>query len=149
MTIEVGIEGIQKVIPHRHPFLLIDKIIEAEPGKRVVGIKSVSYNEPFFQGHFPGKPIMPGVLIVECMAQVGAYAALNYPEVKGKIALLVRIENARFRHPVVPGDTLRIEVELIRLRGNLGRIGCSAFVEGKLVADAELTFALVDREEEE
>ncbi len=149
MTIEVGIEGIQKVIPHRHPFLLIDKIIEAEPGKPVVGIKSVSYNEPFFQGHFPGKPIMPGVLIVECMAQVGAYAALNYPEVKGKIALLVRIENARFRHPVVPGDTLRIEVELIRLRGNLGRIGCSAFVEGKLVADAELTFALVDREEEE
>jgi 3-hydroxyacyl-[acyl-carrier-protein] dehydratase len=136
---------IQKVLPHRHPFLLVDRIVEIEPGKRVVGIKNVSCNEPFFQGHFPGNPIMPGVLIIESMAQVGAYAALDHPEAQGKIALLARVDNARFRHPVVPGDTLRIEVELIRVRGNLGRLGCSAYVEGKLVADAEMTFALVDK----
>ena len=136
---------IQKVLPHRYPFLLVDRIIEIEPGKRVVGIKNVSCNEPFFQGHFPGNPIMPGVLIIESMAQVGAYAALNYPEVKDKIAFLAAVDRARFRHPVVPGDTLRIEVELVRMRGNLGRLGCSAYVEGKLVADAEMTFALVDK----
>ena len=143
----IGAEEIQKVLPHRYPFLLVDRIIEAEPGKRIVGIKNVSCNEPFFQGHFPGNPIMPGVLVVEAMAQVGAYAALNYPEMEDKIAYLAAVDRARFRHPVVPGDTLRIEAELIRIRGNLGRLRCSAHVEGKLVADAELTFALVDRGE--
>jgi 3-hydroxyacyl-[acyl-carrier-protein] dehydratase len=144
----IGMEEIQKVLPHRYPFLLVDRIIDIEPGKRVVGIKNVSCNEPFFQGHFPGNPIMPGVLIIESMAQVGAYAALNYPEVKDKIAFLTSVDRARFRHPVVPGDRLRIEVALIRMRGNFGRLGCSAYVEGKLVADAELTFALVDRGEQ-
>jgi len=143
----IGAEEIQKVLPHRYPFLLVDRIIEMESGKRIVGIKNVSCNEPFFQGHFPGNPIMPGVLIVEAMAQVGAYAVLNYPEVKDKIAFLAGVDRARFRHPVVPGDRLRIEVELIKIRGTLGKLGCSAYVEDKLVADAELMFALVDRGE--
>ncbi len=143
----IGVEEIQRVLPHRYPFLLVDRIVEIEPGKRVVGIKNVTYNEPFFQGHFPGNPVMPGVLIIEAMAQVGAYASLNYPEVQGKIAYLAAVDRARFRRPVVPGDQLRIEVELIRMRGNLGRIECRAYVEGKPVADAELTFALVDGEE--
>jgi 3-hydroxyacyl-[acyl-carrier-protein] dehydratase len=148
LKVMIGTEEIQKVLPHRYPFLLVDRIIEVEHGKRIVGIKNVSCNEPFFQGHFPGNPVMPGVLIIEAMAQVGAYAALNYPEVGDKIAYLAAVDRARFRHPVVPGDTLRIEVELIRMRGSLGKLGCSAYVEGKLVADAELTFALVDRREQ-
>ncbi len=143
----IGAEEIQKVLPHRYPFLLVDRIIEIERGKRIVGIKNVSSNEPCFQGHFPDNPVMPGVLIVEAMAQVGAYAALDYPEIGDKTPYLAAIDRARFRHPVVPGDRMRIEVELIRMRGNIGRLGCMAYVEDKLVADAELTFALVDKQD--
>ncbi len=104
---------IQKIIPHRYPFLLVDKIIEIEGGKKAVGIKNVTINEPFFQGHFPGNPIMPGVLIVEAMAQVGAVAVLSLEENKGKLAVFAGIDNARFKKQVKPGDTLRMEVELI------------------------------------
>ena len=142
---KIGIDEIQKVLPHRYPFLLVDRIIEIDDNKSVTGIKNVSFNEPFFQGHFPDNPIMPGVLIIEAMAQVGAYAALNYPEVENKIAFLAGIDRARFRHPVIPGDTLKIKTELVKIRANSGRIKCSAYVEDKLVADAEMTFALIDR----
>ncbi|MDK2931212.1 MAG: 3-hydroxyacyl-[acyl-carrier-protein] dehydratase [Bacillota bacterium] len=136
--------GIQEVLPHRYPFLLVDRITEFEHGKRAVGIKNVTINEPFFQGHFPGNPVMPGVLILEAMAQVVAFAALGPGSARGKVPYLVGVDRARFRRPVVPGDQLRLETELVRVRGDFGRVACSAFVDGKLVADAEMTFALVD-----
>lgn len=140
---------IQRVLPHRYPFLLVDRIIEVEPGRRAVGLKCVTINEPFFQGHFPGNPVMPGVLILEAMAQVCAFVALEAPEGRGRLALLAAVDRARFRRPVVPGDQLRIEVELIRTRGNIGRVVCSASVGERPVADAELTFALVDTQQGE
>lgn len=145
----IGAAEIQRVLPHRYPFLLVDRIIEAEPGRRAVGLKNVTINEPFFQGHFPGNPVMPGVLILEAMAQVCAFTALESPEGQGKLAYLAAVDRARFRRPVVPGDQLRIEVELIRTRGNVGRVACSAFVGERLVADAELTFAFVDAQQGE
>lgn len=135
---------IQRVLPHRYPFLLVDRIVEVEQGRRAVGLKNVTINEPFFQGHFPGNPVMPGVLIIEAMAQVCAFVALEPSRGEGKLALLAAVDRARFRRPVVPGDQLRMEVELVRAKGNLGRVTCSAFVGEKLVADAELTFAIVD-----
>lgn len=136
--------GIQEVLRHRYPFLLVDRIIDLEHGKRAVGIKNVTINEPFFQGHFPGNPVMPGVLILEAMAQVAAFAAVGLGSAPDKVPYLVGVDRARFRRPVVPGDQLRLETELVRVRGDFGRAACSAFVDGKLVADAEMTFALVD-----
>ncbi|MGE5593724.1 MAG: 3-hydroxyacyl-ACP dehydratase FabZ [Betaproteobacteria bacterium] len=136
--------GIQAVLPHRYPFLLVDRITELEQGKRAVGVKNVTIGEPFFQGHFPGNPVMPGVLILEAMAQVVAFAALGIEGARGKIPYLVAVDKARFHRPVVPGDQLRLETELVRVRRDSGRAACSAFVDGKLVADAEMTFALVD-----
>ncbi|MGE5588926.1 MAG: 3-hydroxyacyl-ACP dehydratase FabZ, partial [Clostridia bacterium] len=116
-----------------------------EQGKRAVGIKNVTINEPFFQGHFPGNPVMPGVLILEAMAQVVAFAALGVGSgAPGKVPYLVGVDRARFRRPVVPGDQLRLETELVRVRDGFGRAACSAFVDDKLVADAEMTFALVE-----
>jgi 3-hydroxyacyl-[acyl-carrier-protein] dehydratase len=137
---EIG--EILKVIPHRYPFLLVDRILEVEPGRRAVGLKQVTINEPFFQGHFPGYPIMPGVLIVEALAQVGAVAVLSLPENRDKLALFAGIDHFRFRRPVVPGDSLRLEVELTRMRGTLGKGQARALVDGQVVADGELTFAL-------
>ena len=148
LEVAIDIKEIQRVLPHRYPFLLIDRIIEFEPDKRVVGIKCVSCNEPFFQGHFPGNPVMPGVLIIEAMAQVGAYASLDHVRAMGKIAYLAGVDRARFRKPVIPGDVLRIEVEIVKIRGNLGRLACSSYVGDEPVAVAELIFALVDGEEE-
>jgi len=136
--------GIQAVLPHRYPFLLVDRIIELEQGKRAVGVKNVTIGEPFFQGHFPGNPVMPGVLILEAMAQVVAFAALGVEGARGKTPYLVAVDKAKFRRPVVPGDQLRLETELVRVRRDSGRAACAAFVDGKLVADAEMTFALVD-----
>ncbi|CCQ95762.1 (3R)-hydroxymyristoyl-(acyl carrier protein) dehydratase [[Clostridium] ultunense Esp] len=136
------IEEIKEVIPHRPPFLLIDKILEVEAGVRAVGVKCVSMNEPFFQGHFPQYAVMPGVLIVEALAQVGAFAILIKEENRGKLAFFAGIDRFRFRDPVRPGDTLRLEVEITRLKGSIGKGEGRAYVGEKLVADGELMFAL-------
>lgn len=133
---------IMEIIPHRQPFLLIDTIEELEEGKRAVGKKCVSYNEPFFAGHFPGEPVMPGVLIVEAMAQVGAVALLCKEEFKGKTAYFGGISSARFKQKVVPGDVLMLEVEITKQKGPIGVGVGKAYVDGKLVTQAELTFAI-------
>ncbi|GAB1530823.1 MULTISPECIES: 3-hydroxyacyl-ACP dehydratase FabZ [Brevibacillus] len=138
----LDIMQIQEIIPHRYPFLLIDKIEELELGKRAVGIKNVTVNEPFFQGHFPGYPVMPGVLIVEALAQVGAVAMLSMEEHQGKIGLFAGIDEFRFKDQVKPGDTLVLEVELTRVRGTVGKGHGRALVNGKVVAEGGLMFAL-------
>ncbi|ATF15975.1 3-hydroxyacyl-ACP dehydratase FabZ [Brevibacillus sp. HB1.4B] len=138
----LDIMQIQEIIPHRYPFLLIDKIEELELGKRAVGIKNVTVNEPFFQGHFPGYPVMPGVLIVEALAQVGAVAMLSMEEHQGKIGLFAGIDEFRFKDQVKPGDTLVLEVELTRVRGTVGKGHGKALVNGKVVAEGGLMFAL-------
>lgn len=140
---ELDIEAIKEILPHRYPFLLVDRITELEPGKRVVGLKNVSFNEPFFQGHFPQRAIMPGVLIIEIMAQIGGVMILSVEEHRGKLAYIGTVDNAKFRRPVVPGDTLVVEVELLRLRGNMGKVKCIARVGGEEAASAEIMFALV------
>ncbi len=133
---------IMEILPHRAPFLLVDRIDELEPGKRAVGCKAVSYNEPFFAGHFPQEPVMPGVLICEALAQVGAVALLSCEEYKGKIALFGGINKARFRQKVVPGDVLRLETELIKIKGPVGIGRAVASRDGKVCAEAELTFMI-------
>ena len=138
----LNIKEIQEIIPHRYPFLLIDKIEELEPGIRAVGYKNVTMNEYFFQGHFPTEPVMPGVLIIEALAQVGAVSVLSLPENKGKIAYFAGINNAKFRQKVVPGDVLRLEVEIIKRKGPIGIGKAIATVDGKKVAEAEVTFAI-------
>ena len=133
---------IMEIIPHRQPFLLIDTIEELEVGKKAVGKKCVSYNEPFFAGHFPQEPVMPGVLIVEALAQVGAVAIFSLPENKGKTAYFGAINSAKFKGKVVPGDVLLLETEIIKSKGPIGVGSAKAYVDGKVVAQAELTFAL-------
>ncbi|QRG67348.1 3-hydroxyacyl-ACP dehydratase FabZ [Brevibacillus choshinensis] len=138
----LDIVQIQEIIPHRYPFLLVDKIVELEQGKRAVGVKNVTINEPFFQGHFPGYPVMPGVLIVEALAQVGAVAMLSMEEHQGKIGLFAGIDEFRFKDQVKPGDTLTLDVELTRVRGTVGKGQGKALVNGKVVAEGGLMFAL-------
>ena len=138
----MGTKEIMEIIPHRQPFLLLDTIEELEPGKRAVGKKCVTYNEPFFAGHFPGEPVMPGVLIVEALAQAGAVAILSNPEFKGKTAYFGAINNARFKQKVVPGDVLLLELEIIKQKGPVGVGKAVATVNGKTVVTAELTFAI-------
>ena len=137
------IDEILATIPHRYPFLLVDRIVELHRGTSAVGIKNVSANEAFFQGHFPGNPIMPGVLIVEALAQVGAVAALSAPEHRGKLGLFAGIDGLRFRRQVKPGDQLRLEVSLDRLRRGVGKAAARATVDGELAAAGTLTFAIV------
>ena len=138
----MDIKEIMETIPHRQPFLLIDRIEELEPGKRAVGKKCVSYNEPFFNGHFPQEPVMPGVLMVEALAQTGAVAILSLEENKGKIAYFGGIKNCRFRGKIVPGDKLRLETTIIKCKGPVGVGHAVASVDGKVVVDAELTFMI-------
>ena len=137
---------IQSILPHRYPFLLVDRILEIEPGKRIVGIKNVTINEEFFLGHFPGKPVMPGVLIVEAMAQVGGVLLLrDIPDREKKLVYFMGIDEARFRKPVVPGDQLRFELEVLRLKMSTCKLQGKAFVDGQLVAEAIIMSAMVDR----
>ena len=141
---ELNIEQIEALLPHRYPFLLVDRILECTPGQGAKGMKCVTANEPFFQGHFPGYKVMPGVLIIEALAQVGAVAILFVPENKGKLALFGGIKNARFKRQVRPGDVLELECELTAQRGPVGFGTATATVNGKTVCKAELTFALTE-----
>lgn len=133
---------IMEIIPHRQPFMLIDTIEEMEPGVRALAKKCVSYNEPFFQGHFPGEPVMPGVLIVEALAQTGAVAILSLPENKGKTAYFAAINSAKFKKKVIPGDVLMLETEIIKVKDPMGIGKATATVDGKVAVQAELTFAI-------
>ena len=139
----LGIKEIEELIPHRHPFLLVDRIDEIEPGKRAVGVKCVTYHEDFFRGHYPEKPIMPGVLILEALAQVGAVAILSSDEYKGKTPVFGGINKAKFRDQVVPGDCLRLEVEMVKVKGPIGIGRAIAYKGDKVATEAELTFALL------
>lgn len=143
----LGPAEIRELIPHRYPFLLVDRIEDLEPGVRAVGIKNVTQNEPFFQGHFPDYPVMPGVLIVEAMAQVGAVGVMVNEEYRDKLALFAGIDNVRFRRQVIPGDVLRMEVEIERLKGRIGRGKGRATVDGEKACEADLMFAFADKGE--
>ncbi|MUK89686.1 3-hydroxyacyl-ACP dehydratase FabZ [Ornithinibacillus sp. L9] len=138
----MNIEQIKEVIPHRYPFLLVDKVEEMEEGKRVVGIKNVTVNEPFFQGHFPEYAVMPGVLIVEALAQTGAIAMLSKEENKGKLGFLAGVDKCRFKRQVRPGDQLKLEVEITRLKGPVGKGKGIATVDGEVACEAEIMFAI-------
>ena len=138
----LGIKEIEAILPHRHPFLLIDRIDELEPGMRAVGVKAVTFHEEFFAGHFPGEPVMPGVLILEALAQVGSVAILSVEENKGKTAFFGGVDNVRFRRKVVPGDVLTLTCEIIRTRGNVGVGTALASVNGERAVTAEMTFVI-------
>jgi beta-hydroxyacyl-ACP dehydratase FabZ len=139
--------AIQRILPHRYPFLLVDRIVEITEGERIVGVKQVTINEPFFQGHFPGAPVMPGVLIVEAMAQVGAvYALRQIEDRERKLVLFSGIDNARFRRPVVPGDTLVLTVTPLRVGGRVQRMHGEAHVAGQLAAEADIMSVVADRQ---
>ena len=139
---ELNIDQIEALLPHRYPFLLVDKITSCVPGQSAQGIKCVTANEPFFQGHFPGFKVMPGVLLIEALAQVGGVAVLALPENRGKLAFLGRVKDARFKRQVVPGDVVELECRLTRQKGPIGVGECTARVDGETAVTAELTFAI-------
>ena len=139
------INEIMKYLPHRYPFLLVDRIIDLQPGVSITGIKNVSINEPFFQGHFPGQPIMPGVLIIEAMAQVAGVMAFR-SGIEGKAVFFMSIEKAKFRRPVVPGDQLKLEIKVLQQRGNVWKFSGTATVDEKIASEAEFTAMVTDRE---
>lgn len=142
----IDVVEIQSILPHRYPFLLVDRVLEVEPGKRIVAIKNVTVNEPFFQGHFPGKPVMPGVLIVEAMAQAGGVLMLSEVDNREKkLVYFTGIDEARFRRPVVPGDQLRLEATVLKRKANVCRLACRALVDGALAAEAVVLSSMVDR----
>ncbi|MFQ5739112.1 MAG: 3-hydroxyacyl-ACP dehydratase FabZ [Acidobacteriota bacterium] len=144
----IEIQEIQELLPHRYPFLLVDRVIEFEDRKRIVGVKNVTINEPFFQGHFPGVPIMPGVLIIEAMAQVGGVLLFKaLPDKEKKLVFFIGIDHAKFRKPVRPGDQLRIEMLVNRVKSRIGKLTGKAYVAEQLVAEAVITFSLVDRDD--
>ncbi len=144
----LDVVGIEALIPHRHPFLLVDRVVAFEKMKRLVALKSVTVNEPFFQGHFPGHPVMPGVLVLEALAQSAALLAMKSVEgdYSKKVTYLTGIDEARFRRPVVPGDRLELHVEVTRQRGAIFKVRCEARVDGEVAAEAEMMAMLVDRE---
>jgi beta-hydroxyacyl-ACP dehydratase FabZ len=143
----MDIQGILRSIPHRYPFLLVDRVLEMTPGRRIVALKCVTFNEPFFQGHFPGVPVMPGVLIVEAMAQAGAVLLLHEMEDReAKLVYFTGIDRARFRRTVIPGDRLQLTLDVLKLKSRTCKMAGRAEVEGQLVAEAEILSALVDRE---
>jgi 3-hydroxyacyl-[acyl-carrier-protein] dehydratase len=146
-TLPLEAADIMRIIPHRYPFLLVDRIIELEPGKHVVGLKAVTANEPQFTGHFPGRPIMPGVLMVEALAQTAAVGVMTLDEYRGKLGLFAGIDDCRFRRMVVPGDTLRLEVTVEKLRGMFGRVRGVASVDGEVAVEATLSI-IIPRDQE-
>lgn len=138
----MDINQIKKLLPHRYPFLLVDRVLECEPKKRIVAIKNVTVNEEFFNGHFPAKPVMPGVLIIESMAQAAGLLMLSEGEFEGKIPYFTGIDNARFRRTIVPGDQIVMEIEVMRLKGNVGRVKAVAKVDDQVATEAELMFLM-------
>lgn len=142
----MDVEKILSLLPHRYPFLLVDRVLEVQGTQKIVGLKNVTFNEPFFQGHFPSHPVMPGVLIVEAMAQTGGLLLMEQiPDREAKVVYFMALDNVKFRKPVVPGDQLRMEVEMIQFRGKVARMKGTAFVDGKVAAEAEMLAGVVDR----
>jgi beta-hydroxyacyl-ACP dehydratase FabZ len=142
----LDLEKILELLPHRYPFLLVDRVLEIDGTRRIVGLKNVTFNEPFFQGHFPGHPVMPGVLIIEAMAQTGGLLLMEQiPDRASKVVYFMALDNVKFRKPVLPGDQLRMEVEMLQFRGKVARMKGTARVEGQVVAEAEMLAGVVDR----
>lgn len=140
------VERILELLPHRYPFLLVDRVLEVQGTQKIVGLKNVTFNEPFFQGHFPGHPVMPGVLIIEAMAQTGGLLLMEQiPDRASKVVYFMALDNVKFRKPVVPGDQLRMEVEMLQFRGKVARMKGTALVDGKVAAEAEMLAGVVDR----
>ena len=145
----LDIEEIRDVLPHRYPFLLVDRILELDPGKRAVGLKNVTINEEFFEGHFPGHAIMPGVMLIEAMAQVGGIVLITVSGNEGQKAYFAAMDHVRFRRTVVPGDTIITEAELLKYRGTIGKVKCTASVNNQIVAEGEFMFALMGKDKKE
>ena len=138
----LDINAIKKMLPHRYPFLLVDRVLEMEPKQRIVGLKNVTVNEEFFNGHFPSKPVMPGVLIIEALAQTAGILMLSQEEHQGKIPYFTGIDNARFRRTIVPGDQIIMEIEVLRLKGSVGKVHAVAKVDAQVAAEADLMFVI-------